>query len=802
MTTVGDWRLRAIMRRLGKLKGRSIDELRERALQMLSAELELRRFATTIGEPSDKTLHNAINIEAIAGQTDLADALREHFVTREAPLFFAGVRDGSSADELRGERWSRELGRLVAAADAVVDGRFDLLGHDALNFGSPIDWHLDPVSNKRAPRVHWSRIPYLNADLIGDHKVIWEINRHQHFFILGRAFQATGREVYAECFAAHLASWMDANPPKDGVNWASSLEVAYRAIAWLWALELFRESRVLTGDVVKRMLKYLYIHGRHLEQYLSTYFSPNTHLTGEALGLLYLGLLLPEFRRAKQWRRLGWQILERELPRQVHEDGVYFEQASYYHRYTVDIYLHALLLADRNGLAVPRAMRERLVLAAGYLADLTRADGSMPIVGDDDGGSLVVLEDRPFADVRSTLATASVVLDIPELAAVAGAATEEVLWLLGPVGLKEVDANLGASPPAHTSILFATGGYAVLRDSWTADAKHALVDCGPLGALNCGHAHSDALSIELEAGGCPFFVDPGTYTYTESAADRDHFRHSAAHNTVTVDGQSSSVAAGPFSWASRADATAESWWTGGVVDRLVASHPGFHRLPDPVLHRRSVYFVRGEYWVVVDTILASGAHESTAHFHAALGSHVTPVTETSAWLDAPCAAGWRRLFFAAAGDVDAFAWGEDWVSPSYGSRARAPYARVTSRGRGRRDLVTVLCPTAEGESVSVEERPTEDGKGRAVVVNRPDRHDLFLFATEGIVRSNGVEMDADAALVRRRSPQGDVMALALFGADARLHVDGSSFHATGAAEAVRVGDEWVVQGVGKVVVPA
>ena len=47
-----------------------------------------------------------------------------------------------------------------------------------------------------------------------------------------------------------------------------------------------------------RVLKFLYLNGRHLETYLSTYFSPNTHLTGEALGLFYLGTLLPEFKDA------------------------------------------------------------------------------------------------------------------------------------------------------------------------------------------------------------------------------------------------------------------------------------------------------------------------------------------------------------------------------------------------------------------------------------------------------------------------------------------------------------------------
>jgi Heparinase II/III-like protein/Heparinase II/III N-terminus len=800
MTTVGDWRLQAIMRRLGKVKGRSVKELRERALQVFAAELEVRRFARTVGEPTDKALWAMVDHARIPGRGDLAARLHQHYATRDAPAFFVGIRDGASAAELRTPRWADARARLFAAADAVVAGRFALLGHDGLSFGTPIDWHLDPVSNKRAPDLHWSRIQYLDADLVGDHKVIWEINRHQHFLILGRAYQASGRGEYAECFVEHLTSWMDANPPKDGVNWASSLEVAFRAIAWLWAMELFRGSSALTPNVIKRMLKYLYIHGRHLERFLSTYFSPNTHLTGEALGLLYLGLLLPEFHRAQQWRQLGWHILERELPRQVHADGVYFEQASYYHRYTVDIYLHALLLAERNGIAVPAPMRERLVLAAAHLADITRPDGSIPIIGDDDGGRLVVLEDRPFADVRSTLATASVVLGRPEYAAVAGAVTEEVLWLLGPEGMRSAEASIAAPPPDHLSTMSTQGGYAIMRDGWGRDAMHAVIDCGPLGAMNCGHAHSDALSIEIAVGDCPFVIDPGTYTYTGSTSDRDHFRHSAAHNTVTVDGQSASVPDGPFSWAYRTDAHADSWWTGSVVDRFVGTHAGFQRLPDPAVHRRSVYFVRGEYWVVLDTILAAGTHESTAHFHAALGSRVTSVTARSAWIDACCDNDRRRLFFAVVGDVDSLEWGEDWVSPSYGRRARGPYARVTTRGLGRRDMVTVLCPASGDPVISVRGVSPQQGKGRAVVVDRPDTHDLFLFGTEGAVRVCGVEMDAEAALVRRSSPEGAATSLALFGDTARLRTDELSFQATGAAEAVRTRAGWVVEGVGRVTV--
>ena len=61
-------------------------------------------------------------------------------------------------------------------------------------------------------------------------------------------------------------------------------------------------------------------------------------------------------------------------------------------------------------------------------------------------------------------------------------------------------------------------------------------------------------------------------------------------------------------------------------------------------------------------------------------------------------------------------------------------------------------------------------------------------------------MDADAALIRRASPQDEVRSVALFGAAAMLRVDGLCIHATGAAELVRTDSGWVVQGDGTIAV--
>ena len=114
-----------------------------------------------------------------------------------------------------------------------------------------------------------------------------------------------------------------------------------------------------------------------------------------------------------------------------------------------------------------------------------------------------------------------------------------------PRRITKYDA-LAAHEPTELSRAFRDGGYFVMRDGWSDKSNYLLFDCGPHGALNCGHAHADALSFELAANGRTVLVDPGTYTYTGSKELRDWFRSSHAHNTVTLDNTSSSVPDGAF----------------------------------------------------------------------------------------------------------------------------------------------------------------------------------------------------------------------------------------------------------------
>ena len=245
--------------------------------------------------------------------------LSRHFA--RAPRRFVIGRSDSDAVIARIASDFPDAARDAAArADGILAGQYDLLGYRGLEFTlsdlpdlpalpdppdlpALPDWHLDPVNRKRAPLVFWSDVPYL-APECGDHKIIWELNRHQHWIALGRAFWLTGDARYRDRFVAELGSWIDRNPPLMGINWASMLELAFRSLSWMWAIQFFVDDHKDEGSPwLVDLLLALDRQLTHVERNLSYYFSPNTHLLGEALALYVAGRALPERRPARGARR-------------------------------------------------------------------------------------------------------------------------------------------------------------------------------------------------------------------------------------------------------------------------------------------------------------------------------------------------------------------------------------------------------------------------------------------------------------------------------------------------------------------
>lgn len=696
----------------------SVDELRVRGSQSLSAFVERASWSRSGRLRSEESFRRLLDISDFKSVN-----LLESFRSRSQPAFFPSFEDKTTTVVEFTRRWPQARRRILDQAERILSGRFDLLGLKELSFGTPIDWHFEPVMRKRVPRLHWSRLNYLDSQVAGDKKIVWELNRHQHFAVLGQAYWLTNDERYAQAFVAQVESWMDQNPPKLGINWASSLEVAFRSISWLWALCFFKDSTVLGSATFVRMLQFLYLHARHIETYLSTYFSPNTHLTGEALGLFYLGTFLPEFKEARRWRTSGLRILIEQLPIHVKSDGVYFEQSSYYHRYTTDFYTHLWLILHANGDEPPAELSEKLQLLLDHLMYISRPDGTTPLFGDDDGGRLVTLEPRAGNDFRAALSNGAAIFKRPDFKYVAGAIAEETFWLVGPKEVALLD-SLDAVAPGHDSVGFEHGGIYVMRDGWAQDSNYLLFDCGPHGINNCGHAHADALSFEVASKGQSLLVDPGTYTYTASQENRDWFRSSAAHNTLTVDGESSSVSDGPFSWQTNANCKLATWISQKRFDFVSASHDGYLRLGDPTAHTRSILFIKNDYWIVRDRVEAESDHliQLWFHFDASLPS-VDSAPDEIRLSDGDGLPIFQLITFGQGGK---FTETSGWVSRCYGSRDRAPVLGYSLQSRGSTELLTFLLPQGAAEREGFKVRELQTINGLAYEIDRGSTVDLFM----------------------------------------------------------------------------
>jgi hypothetical protein len=634
------------------------------------------------------------------GLADPEMALR--VLREQAPRrFFAGVEDRSVADALR-ERMPDDCRNLAdAAARIVVNQRFDLLGYRNLSFGDPVDWHLDPVWTRRSPLVHWGQIDPLDPAQVGDSKIVWELNRHQWMVGLAQAWALTGDERYGDACLESIDHWLAENRPGTGINWASSLEVALRLMAWCWTLLLLRDLPALSGGRLTRILSAVWRHAAHIRRYLSYYFSPNTHLTAEALGLVYAGSIFAEFSDAPHWRDLGARVLIAENTRQISGDGVHFEQSTCYHRYTIEIYLHFLLLADRNGIAVPRQVTEAVARMVDFLIAVRRPDGSIPVIGDADGGTLLPLARRAPHDSRGVFAVAAAVFERPDFAWAAGGAAAEVPWLLGTGGLEIFDAIRPALPEGSASRMFQSGGYAVMRTGWGRDAHQMIVDTGPLGCpASSGHGHADLLSVQCAVFGETCLVDPGTYCYTTEPEWRDFFRGTAAHSTIRVDGLGQSEPAGPFRWTRRPRARLRRWQSTPDFDLLDAESNAFLRLSDPVVHRRRVIFVKPRYWVIVDDLAGLSTHQVELMFQfapiaVALESNARACART------PNGATLRIAAFASSPIHTALRSGElqpirGWVSPNYGQRLPAPMVIYSCDAPLPWRAITVLLPDVFG----------------------------------------------------------------------------------------------------------
>jgi hypothetical protein len=561
-----------------------------------------------------------------------------------------GLRDGAAADAGLRRNW-REL------ADAVRENRFHFLARDWSAADGLPDWHLDPETGGRWPAdAYCFDIDYRLGGK-GDIKPVWELNRLQYLQPLAALAALEDDRELAALVWDHVASWIAANPPFHGIAWASGIELAARAASLVIVAGWIGDRA--PPEVAARLPACLAAHGYWIDRYPSRFSSANNHLIAEAGGLFVIGSLAPGIDGAAAWAAKGWAILQAEAQRQIFDDGIGAEQSPSYTAFSLEWLLLADILAARLGRPFGPDYRARLASGGRALRAFADAGGHLPAIGDDDEGCVIANGFVNEGYVNGILDALAAWLDAPDIAA--------------PANAGHLRQAFAGTPPSAAATApgiqrFDDGGYTVVRDSGAAGQERLLVfDHGPLGYLGiAAHGHADALAVWLHAAGRPVIVDAGTWLYAAGGSERDRFRGTTAHNTLSIAGADSSIVTGPFNWGARANCTVLAADDDPAHWSVSAEHDGY-LARFGACHRRRVAAAGADIDIEDCLVGSPGPWDVRIGF---LFAPDLEIDETAEGWQVTDAGGRRLLTLHVEGPLSAHL-EEAWVSPAFGQRVRS-----------------------------------------------------------------------------------------------------------------------------------
>ncbi len=420
---------------------RSIERVRDRVGSTSGIRLGID------SQPEILRYLDVIPRESLEAQADIVRALAPRIIDHRFNLLGSGwvqVSYGCACAGLAGHRYSADLKSSADAEgrwlEAVVPTGYLSTAQQVWRLVSkdyvPIDWQLDFISGYRwsaktwSPDIRYGHLPGVDV------KVVWELARMQHLPQLAAAYALSTSDRYEfECaeryqneFCDQILDFIATNPPRYGVNWNCTMDVALRAANWLLAYDLFRAvGATFSKEFNTVFAESLRDHGRHIFHHLE--WSPEVrgnHYLANLTGLLFVAAYLPCDLEFDRWLLVAARELVQEVQLQFREDGTNFEGSTCYHRLSLEmgIYATALLMGlgedklsvlargvqhlprigptidagpkelsvlEGRELLFDRAHLERLRRGAEFTRWITKPSGQVAQIGDHDSGRFAKL---------------------------------------------------------------------------------------------------------------------------------------------------------------------------------------------------------------------------------------------------------------------------------------------------------------------------------------------------------------------------------------------------------------------------
>ncbi|MFH1209740.1 MAG: alginate lyase family protein [archaeon] len=482
---------------------------------------------------------------------------------------------------------------IISEANRILNGNFNYLGNSfKIN---KINWHKDFKSGRIWPLEHYSKLTYENLDDDSDVKIVWDFNRFHHIVKLGIAYSKSRDIKYVNRFKEHIEDWIKNNPVESGVNWLNSMEVAIRAINWIYSFYLFKDRKDIDEEFWNKYLKMLYFKGNFIKNNLEWSPKKENHYLSDIAGLFFLGVFFINTKFGKRWLKFAKTELEKEILNQVSKDGVHYESSINYHRLVTELFMLVYINGIKNNIEFSDNFKERLEKMIEFIMYYTKPSGNAPTIGDSDDGRIIDLWDHNLNDHRELLTIGSVLFNRSDFKKY-GKYSAKTLFLMG-YDLFSKYKLIQKSSIKLKSKKFTD--FYIIRDN----NIFLIIHCGSIGRSGFGgHGHNDQLSFEFSLGKKDIIVDPGTYVYTSDVNMRHLFRSTASHNCLQINNfeMDQITKMRPFSMIWKSKAKMIKWGIQKNQIEFIGEHYGFK----PYVVRRSIiYDISNKCVLIKDNVL-------------------------------------------------------------------------------------------------------------------------------------------------------------------------------------------------------
>lgn len=494
----------------------------------------------------------------------------------------------------------------------------------------PINWFIDYKSGYTFDPFRY-RTKKTCESAAGCYKGVeikcpWELGRMYHLVqlaILALKVSKYREEVLKE-YKNEFFDFCVMNPVGVGIQWSAPMDIAIRIVNLTVSHDVLKQldSNNEFDSHFEKKFEYLIRQSLHYLMDNLEYYrrDSSNHYLSNLVGIIFAAAYLSRDAWSDSCLVFGVQELIDQVRLQFFEEGSHFEGSTSYHRLSAEFVIYATALIYgvlkterksafektnskmikrlkpvkyqkyvlRNSVFFPKWYLDRILNMGLFTAAITKQNGEVVQVGDNDSGRLIKLtimqKKGEGDDYDNVIDHRSLLSAIGGLTGNESFNTYTQKYPLEASVIKSITGGIiTGGTPFQQSVVFSDSHinyskYVYRKETVICDGKSNLLKglkiiyfekfgiaiirgdnlflCMVVDTTKhihlLGHTHNDKLSLELMIDGKYILRDPGGYVYTASSKVRDEFRSNALHNTVNVRGMEQNLFDGVFGIRKRA----------------------------------------------------------------------------------------------------------------------------------------------------------------------------------------------------------------------------------------------------------